>query len=387
MGTHLVPRSAEPHEPLPYTRRHHLSRSHRSNWIDGSGNPRRGRERSLLAPPATDTLRASSRAGDRAARRAPLARGCSCDVTDSPLPLDVTLGRLHLPNPVLVASGTFGYAREMAGLVELARLGGIIPKTITRLARPGNRPWRTVETAAGMLNSIGLDNDGLEAFIDHHLPYLGSLGAPAIVSIAGRTIDEFVEMAARLDGLPGVAALELNISCPNVSGGVDFGTDPASCERVVGGVRRACGVPILAKLTPNVTDIAAVARGAEAGGADAISAINTCLGLGIDWRRRRPLLGNVLGGLSGPAIKPIALRCVYQIAKAVKTPIVGIGGIASIDDAMEFLVAGASAVQIGTANFYRPTAAIEILDALPAALASLGATRVADVVGTLELPQ
>lgn len=288
---------------------------------------------------------------------------------------------------MLVASGTFGYAREMAGLVDLSRLGGIIPKTITRVARPGNRPWRTVETAAGMLNSIGLDNDGIEAFIDHHLPYLGSLGAPAIVSIAGRTIEEFVEMSTQLDGLPGVAAIELNISCPNVSGGVDFGTDPASCERVVSGVRRACGVPILAKLTPNVTDIAAVARGAEAGGADAISAINTCLGMGIDWRRRRPLLGNVLGGLSGPAIKPIALRCVYQIAKAVKTPIVGVGGIASIDDTMEFLVAGASAVQVGTASFYRPTAAIEILDALPAALASLGAKGVADVVGTLELPQ
>lgn len=307
-------------------------------------------------------------------------------VTAHSLPLDVALGRLRLPNPVLVASGTFGYAREMAGLVDLSRLGGIIPKTITRVARPGNRPWRTIETSAGMLNSIGLDNDGLDAFIEHHLPYLESLGAPAIVSIAGRTAEEFVEMAARLDGLAGVAALELNISCPNVSGGVDFGTDAASCERVVAGVRGACDLPILAKLTPNVTNIASIAQGAEAGGADAISAVNTCLGMAIDWRHRRPLLGNVMGGLSGPAIKPIALRCVFQIAKAVKIPIVGIGGIASLDDTMEFLIAGASAVQIGTANFYRPTAAIEILDGLPEALASLGAQRVTDIVGTLELP-
>lgn len=285
----------------------------------------------------------------------------------------------------MVASGTFGYAREMAGLVDLARLGGIVPKTITQLPRPGNKPWRTIETPAGMLNSIGLDNDGIEAFIDHHLPYLASLGSPIVVSIAGRTQEEFVAMAARLNGLDGVAALELNISCPNVSGGVDFGTDPAMCEQVVAGARAACDVPILAKLTPNVTNIADVARGAEAGGADAISVINTCLGMAIDWRRRRPLLGNVVGGLSGPAIKPIALRCVYQVARAVRTPIVGIGGIANLDDVLEFLVAGATAVQIGTANFYQPTASIQILDGLPAALDSLGAACVADVVGTLQL--
>jgi dihydroorotate dehydrogenase (NAD+) catalytic subunit len=183
-----------------------------------------------------------------------------------------------------------------------------------------------------------------------------------------------------------VAALELNISCPNVSGGVDFGTDPAMCERVVAGVRAACTTPIFAKLTPNVTSIATIAKAAEAGGADAISLINTCLGMAIDWRRRRPLLGNVLGGLSGPAIKPIALRAVYQVAQAVKAPVIGIGGIASIDDVMEFLVAGATAVQIGTANYYRPTVSTQILDALPAALAELGAASVDEVVGTLQLP-
>ncbi|HXT61118.1 MAG TPA: dihydroorotate dehydrogenase [Pirellulales bacterium] len=300
--------------------------------------------------------------------------------------LSVQLGRLQLANPIMVASGTFGYAREMAGLVDLPRLGAIVPKTITKEPRPGNAPWRTIETASGLLNSIGLDNDGIEAFVAHHLPYLASVGAPIVVSIAGRSQEEFVELAARLDGRPGVAALELNISCPNVSGGVDFGTDPAMCERVVAGVRAACSTPVLAKLTPNVTSIATIAKAAEFGGADALSLINTCLGMAIDWRRRRPLLGNVLGGLSGPAIKPIALRAVFQVAQAVKTPVVGIGGIASIDDVMEFLVAGASAVQIGTANYYQPTVSMQILDALPAALAELGAASVGEVVGTLQLP-
>ena len=178
--------------------------------------------------------------------------------------------------------------------------------------------------------------------------------------------------------------MELNISCPNVTGGVDFGTDPAACEKVVSGVRAACSLPILAKLTPNVTDITAIARAAEAGGADALSLINTCLGMAVNWRKRRPILGNVLGGLSGPAIKPIALRIVYQVARTVKIPIVGIGGIATIDDVMEFLVAGATAVQIGTANFYNPTVSMQILDALPGALAELGASCVNDVVGTIK---
>ena len=298
--------------------------------------------------------------------------------------LAVQLGRLRLANPITVASGTFGYAREMAGMVDMSRLGGILPKTITQHPRPGNPPPRTVETTGGMLNSIGLDNDGIEAFIEKQLPYLASLGAAVIVSIAGKRWEEFVQMAGRLEGAAGVDAVELNMSCPNVSGGVDFGTDPALCEKVVSGVRKACSHPILAKLTPNVTDITVVARAAEAGGADAISLINTCLGMAVHWRRRRPVLGNVLGGLSGPAIKPIALRIVYQVAKVVKIPLVGVGGIATIDDVMEFLVTGATAVQIGTANFYNPTVSLQILDALPAALAELGATSVAEVVGTLK---
>jgi dihydroorotate dehydrogenase (NAD+) catalytic subunit len=291
-----------------------------------------------------------------------------------------------LANPILVASGTFGYAREMAGLVDLNRLGGILPKTITKAPRAGNTPWRTNETAAGMLNSIGLDNDGIDAFIDGHLSYLATLKTAVVVSIAGRNYEEFVEMTAQLDGRPGVAAIELNISCPNVSHGVDFGTDAAMCERVVAGCRAACGLPIIAKLTPNVTDIATIARAAEQGGADAISLINTLLGMAVDWRRRRPLLGNGMGGLSGPAIKPVALRCVYQAAQAVKAPIIGIGGIATIDDVMEFIVAGATAVQLGTVNFYNPTVSMTILDALPNALAEAGAKRVSDLVGTLQFP-
>jgi dihydroorotate dehydrogenase (NAD+) catalytic subunit len=271
----------------------------------------------------------------------------------------------------------------MEGFVDLRRLGGILPKTITQEPRAGNAPWRTIETAAGMLNSIGLDNDGIEAFVAHHLPYLASLGVPIIVSIAGRSHDEFVLMAGRLAQVAGVAAVELNISCPNVSGGVDFGTDAAMCERLVADCRASTATPIIAKLTPNVTSIATIARAAEQGGADAISLINTCLGMAIDWRRRRPMLGNILGGLSGPAIKPIALRAVYQAAQAVKTPIIGIGGIATIDDVMEFFVAGATAVQLGTVNFYNPKASVEVLDALPAALASAGASCVADILGTL----
>jgi dihydroorotate dehydrogenase (NAD+) catalytic subunit len=297
--------------------------------------------------------------------------------------LEVQLGRLRLANPIMVASGTFGYAREMAGLVDLRRLGAIVPKTITPLPRAGNPPPRTVETAAGMLNSIGLDNDGIEAFIGNQLPYLASLGVPIVVSIAGKNYDEFVSMAVRLDGLSGVAALELNISCPNVSGGVDFGADARMCQRLVAGVRQVCSLPVLAKLTPNVTDIASVAAAAEQSGADAITVINTCLGMAVDWRRRRPMLGNVLGGLSGPAIKPIALRAVYQVARTVKVPVVGVGGIATIDDVMEFLVTGATAVQIGTANFYDPTVTMRLLDQLPGALAELGAASVAEVVGTL----
>ncbi|TWT74799.1 dihydroorotate dehydrogenase [Allorhodopirellula solitaria] len=298
--------------------------------------------------------------------------------------LQTTLGRLTLPNPIMVASGTFGYAREMQSIVDLNRLGGILPKTITAEPRIGNAPWRTVETSAGLLNAIGLDNDGVDAFIEHHLPYLTSLTAPIVVSVAGRTVEDFTELAARVGACPGVAAIELNLSCPNVSGGVDFGTNAESCRSVVASARNATSVPILAKLTPNVTSIADIARGAADGGADAVCLTNTVLGIAVDWRKRRAILGNGMGGLSGPAIKPIALRCVHQVRRAVEIPIIGIGGIASLDDVMQFLVTGASAVQIGTANYYDPTLSMRLIDQLPAALGELGAGSVAEIVGTLE---
>ncbi len=305
-----------------------------------------------------------------------MANGLRADIS-------VQIGRLTLPNPIMVASGTFGYAREMESFVDLSRLGGSIPKTITAEPRVGNQPPRTVEAAAGLLNSIGLDNDGIDAFIAHHLPYLQSTGAPILVSIAGRTQDEFVELASRFDEHEGVAGIELNISCPNVSGGVDYGADPSKCEALVRDVRNGCGRPILAKLTPNVTRIAEIARAAEQGGADGVSLINTVLGMAIDWRRQSPILGNVIGGLSGPAIKPIALRCVYQVAQSVDIPIIGIGGISSIDDVMEFLTAGATAVQVGTANYVDPTISMKLLDSLPAAMCEVGASRISDISATL----
>ena len=330
-------------------------------------------------PPSGDNTLANDTSDLNPTPRHPTSQRLSSSVD-----LSVELGRLCLSNPILVASGTFGYAREMEAMVNLQRLGGIIPKTITIEPREGNAPCRMAETAAGMLNSIGLDNDGLDAFLEHHLPYLQGLKTAIIVSIAGRTRQQFVEMAARLSDNRSIQALELNISCPNVTGGIDFGTDPVQCEKLVSACHKTSNCPIIAKLTPNVTSIAEMAVAASQGGCDAISLINTCQGMAIDWRKRRPLLGNVLGGLSGPAIKPIALRAVYQAAQATSVPLVGIGGIATLDDVMEFFVAGASAVQLGTVNFYNPTASMTILDALPSALTEAGVTRVADLVGTLK---
>jgi dihydroorotate dehydrogenase (NAD+) catalytic subunit len=299
--------------------------------------------------------------------------------------LTTHLGRLALCNPIMVASGTFGYAREMAGIFDFAKLGGVIPKTVTAQPRAGNPPPRTVETPCGLLNAIGLDNDGIDHFIAHHLQYLRSLPTAVIANIAGKTADEFQQMSAKLaPHAAGLAGLELNLSCPNVAGGIDFATDPAVTRRIVRDCRDACPVPIIAKLTPNVTDVVAIAKAAADGGADAVSAVNTFVGMAIDWRRKKPVLGNVTGGLSGPAIKPLALRIVWQIAKAKAIPVIGIGGIATIDDVMEFLAAGAAAVQLGTVNFYDPTAATRIVDALPAALAELRAGSIRDVVGAAQ---
>ena len=301
--------------------------------------------------------------------------------------LSVSLNRLTLKNPILVASGTFGYAKEMTAFVDFAQLGGIIPKTVTPQPRPGNPTPRTVETASGMLNSIGLDNDGFDQFVAEKLPYLTGLGTSIVVNIAAKANDDFRRMASRLNEVSGVAAIELNISCPNVSGGVDFGTDPSLAAEVVAAVRESCNIPVIAKLTPNVTSVVPIAKAVADAGADAVSLINTFQGMAVDWKRRRPVLGNVLGGLSGPAIKPLALRIVWQVSQQVKIPIIGIGGIQSIDDVMEFLLVGATAVQIGTANFYNPGLANQIIRELPDALATLKADSVKDVVGTLQIPK
>ncbi len=298
--------------------------------------------------------------------------------------LAVNLGRLALANPVLVASGTFGYVREMAGFVKLARLGGVIPKTVTLRPRAGNPTPRTVETASGLLNAIGLDNDGIDHFRTRHLPYLRTVGTAVIANIAGEDEDQFVAMAAMIGEEPGVAAVELNVSCPNVSHGLDLGIDPTAVERLVRRCRDACRWPIVAKLTPNVTDIVAIARAARDGGADAVSLINTFRGMAIDWRKRRPILANDVGGLSGPAIKPLALRMVWDVARALPDlPIMGIGGIADADDALEFLVAGASAIQVGTATFADPAAAERVLDGLIERLETARIDRVPEIIGTL----
>ncbi|GIW88018.1 MAG: dihydroorotate dehydrogenase [Isosphaeraceae bacterium] len=298
--------------------------------------------------------------------------------------MGVRLGRLKLANPVLVASGTFGYIRELAAYVPLDRLGGLIPKTITPRPRAGNPTPRTVETPCGLLNAIGLDNDGIDHFIAHHLPYLRTIRTAVIANIAGEDEDQFVAMAERLSAEPGLAALELNISCPNVTHGLDLGVDPTIVRRLVGRVRRASDLPIIAKLTPNVTDVTVIAAAAAEGGADAVSLVNTFKGMAVDWRRRRPILANDIGGLSGPAIKPLALRMVWEVQRALPNlPIIGIGGIWTADDAMEFLVAGASAIQVGTATFADPGAAGRLLEQLPAKIAELHVSRVSDLVGTL----
>ncbi len=298
-----------------------------------------------------------------------------------PADLSVRLGRLALRNPVLVASGTFGYVREMTPFVAVDRLGGVVPKTVTFRPRAGNPTPRTVETASGMLNAIGLDNDGIDHFRAEHLPYLRTLDTAVIANIAGEDEDQFVAMCDVLAEESSLAAIELNISCPNVSHGLDLGVDPNAVLRVVRRCREVCPHPIIAKLTPNVTDIVAIARAAAEAGADAVSLINTFRGMAIDWRKRRPILANDVGGLSGPAIKPLALAMVWAVHRALPDlPIIGIGGITSIDDLMEFLVAGASAVQVGTATFFDPGASGRLIDELPVALKG---RPVREVVGTL----
>ena len=300
--------------------------------------------------------------------------------------LSLKIGRLTLKNPVGTASGTYGKGIEFLPFYDTSRLGCVVVKTITMSPRPGNPPPRLVETAGGMLNSIGLPNPGVEAYIEHELPKLRTLGAPLVINIAGHDAAEFATLAARLERESGIDALELNMSCPNVSGGLDFSASPEAARDVLKRVRDVTARPLIAKLSPNVTDIRPIAVAVQEAGADAVSAINTFVGMAIDWRARAPVLGRGVGGLSGPAIKPLALRIVWQLSRVLTIPIVGIGGVATADDAMEFLVAGASAVQVGTANYINPRAAIDVLDGLPARFAALGARCLKDVVGTLRMP-
>lgn len=297
--------------------------------------------------------------------------------------LVVELAGLRLKNPVMTASGTCGYAEELAPYANLSGLGAVVVKTITLLPRVGNPAPRIAETPSGMLNSIGLQNVGIEAFLREKLPVLRRLKVPVLVNIAGKSVEEYAELAKRLEGVPGVSALELNISCPNVAGGLDYGTDPSLTREVVRAVKQVTSVPVIPKLSPNVTDITVIARAAADGGADALSLINTLLGVAIDPHSRRPKIHTVTGGLSGPAIKPIALRMVWQVARAVPLPLIGIGGIQTGEDAVEFLLAGATAVQVGTATFVDPRAPLKVRDGIAAYCARHGVRDVRDLVGAL----
>ena len=299
--------------------------------------------------------------------------------------LNVTLGGIELQNPVVTASGTFGYAREFEGLVDLNRLGAIIVKGLSLQPTKGNPPPRIVETPCGMLNAIGLENVGIESFARDKLPFLRTLSPPIFANIYGTTVEDYAELAARLDALEGIAGVEVNISCPNVkAGGLAFGADPDSVFQVVEAVRQKTTKHLIVKLSPNVTDVTVIARSAEAAGADSLSLINTITGMAVDIESRRPKIANITGGLSGPAIKPVALRMVWQVVQATKIPVIGVGGIMTAEDALEFLIAGAAAVQIGTANFVKPHATTDIIDGIEIFLKNRNIARLTDIIGTLE---
>jgi dihydroorotate dehydrogenase (NAD+) catalytic subunit len=308
--------------------------------------------------------------------------------TASEVDLAVDLGRgLVLRNPLLVASGTFGYGTEYADVVDVQRLGAICSKGTTLRPRRGNPPPRVTETPAGMLNSIGLQNPGVDGVLEKYGATWASWKVPVIVNVAGESVEDYVEIARRLDGQPGVAGIELNISCPNVgAGGLQFALDAGAATAVTAAVRKATDLPLMVKLSPAATDVRGIARGIEDAGADAISAVNTLPGLALDRTRRRPLLGNTFGGLSGPALKPVALRVVYEVAQVVKIPIVAIGGVGSLDDVLDFLMCGAVAVQVGTAVFADPVLPLKLADELAAWCAAhdLGSHR--DLIG-VALPQ
>ena len=300
--------------------------------------------------------------------------------------LAVNIGGIKLKNPVLTASGTFGYGPEFADYLELSSLGGIITKGLSLKPRAGNPTPRIVETCGGMLNAIGLQNVGIEEFIEKKIPFYRTLETKVIANFFGTTVDEYAELAGRLDAIPEVAGMEVNISCPNVKqGGIVFGTDPAAAAALVAAVRERTGQTVIVKLSPNVTDIVAMAQACVAAGADALSLINTITAMAIDLKTKRPVLANITGGLSGPAIKPIALRMVWQVAKAVNVPIIGIGGIMTATDALEFLLAGATAVQVGTASFLDPGAAGRIVREMEEYLVREGISDVRELIGALKV--
>ncbi len=279
--------------------------------------------------------------------------------------LKTRIGPLELKNPVLLASGTCGYGGELADLVDLNLLGGIVVKGLSLKPREGNPPPRVWETPCGLLNSIGLENVGVESFVRDKLPYLSRLNTVVIANILGESVDEYARVAEMLSASPGLDAIEVNISCPNVkAGGAAFGTDPEMAAKVSAAVKKATPLPVICKLSPNVTDIVSIARAVEDAGADALSLINTLIGMAIDIEHRRPALANVFGGLSGPAIRPVAVRMVYEAARAVRIPVMGIGGISTGSDAVEFMLAGARAIQIGTATLVRPDACLSVIQGI-----------------------
>lgn len=300
--------------------------------------------------------------------------------------MSVDLAGLHLKNPVMVASGTFGYGPEYADLVDLNRLGAIMVKGILLEPWSGNETPRMVEVPGGLVNAIGLQNPGVDTFVGEYMPFLRQYDLPVIVNIWGRNVEEYAAVAARLDEVEGVGALELNVSCPNIKhGGIAFGTDPESLERVVTATRAASQLPLIVKLSPNVSDMAQFARMAEAAGADALSLINSIPAMVIDTETRRPVLANVVGGLSGPAVHPVAVKLVWQAAKAVDIPIIGMGGITDARGALEFIIAGASAVAVGTANFTDPLTSLRVIDGIEQYLVEHGVARVQDLVGTVRV--
>jgi len=300
--------------------------------------------------------------------------------------LQVSIGSLKLKNPVMTASGTFGYAREFEPYVNLHRLGAVVVKGISLKPRMGNPPPRIVETSCGMLNAIGLENVGVERFITEKMASLQDINVPVLVNILGDSLDEYREIAQRLKGVPGIAGIEVNISCPNVKkGGVAFGTVPEMAAAVTSAVKEESSVPVLVKLSPNVTDITVIAKAVEEAGADGISLINTLIGMAIDYKSRRPKIANVIGGLSGPAIKPVALRMVYQVSQVVSIPVIGVGGIETYEDVLEFMLAGATAVQIGTANFINPRASEEAVEGLDHYVNEQKISSIRDIIGGLVL--